>query len=347
MAVAYVIDEVFAGHVPPGRHPERPERFAAARDALKQAGLADRGLPLPVREAAGEEIGRVHTAAYWAELEAALPGRAGWLDPDTFYSPGTWRATLAAAGAAVDLAGALLDGRATTGLAIVRPPGHHAEADRGMGFCLVNNVAVAAAAARAAGVARVAVVDWDVHHGNGTQAIFWRDPAVLYASIHQWPFYPGTGAVDEIGEGPGRGTTVNVPLPAGSGDAEWLAAIDQVVVPALDRFRPELVLVSAGFDAFRGDPLASMELSAEAYGAMTGRLLAVAARHAGGRLGLVLEGGYDLDGLGRSVAASYLALERGAPAGPPEATLPAVAAASAIGRSRRALGLEAAPEVDR
>jgi acetoin utilization deacetylase AcuC-like enzyme len=309
MAVAYVLDEVFAGHVPPGRHPERPERFAAARDALRDAGLAARGLALPCRPATSDELLAVHTPGYLAELERALPGKAGWLDPDTYFCEGTWPAALAAAGAAVDLARALMAGRATTGVAVVRPPGHHAEADRAMGFCLINNVAAAAAAARAEG-ARVAVVDWDVHHGNGTQAIFWRDPEVLYASIHQYPFYPGTGAADEIGEGEGRGATVNVPLAAGAGDAEWLDAIDRIVVPALDRFRPDLVLVSAGFDAHRDDPLAAMRLSSATYGVMTERLLAVAARHARGRLGLVLEGGYDLDGLGASVAASYLALER-------------------------------------
>jgi acetoin utilization deacetylase AcuC-like enzyme len=340
MALAYVIDEVFAGHVPPGAHPEHPGRFAAARDALRAAGLAERGTRLPVRAATDEEIGRVHTAAYLAELERLVPGRAGWLDPDTYYSEGTWPATVAAAGAAVDLARAVLDGRATTGLAVVRPPGHHAEADRGMGFCLVNNVAVAAAAARAAGAARVAVVDWDVHHGNGTQAIFWRDPAVFYASIHQWPFYPGTGACEEIGDGAGRGTTANVPLPAGSGDAEWLAAIDDVIAPALDRFAPDLILISAGFDAHAADPLASMRLTAGCYGAMTARLQAVAARHGGGRVVVVLEGGYDLGGLGSSVAATFAALER--PEAEPAATRGAIApvAAAAIARSRRALGLE-------
>src|SRR5262249_58681945 len=161
-------------------------------------------------------------------LSREVPGRTGYLDGDTFFSPGSWRAALAAAGSAIDLTRAVVDGRLRRGLAVVRPPGHHAEPDRAMGFCLFNNVAIAAAAARAAGCARVAVMDWDVHHGNGTQAAFWRDPTVMYLSTHQFPFYPGTGAATDIGEGAGAGTTVNVPLPAGSGDAQ-----DPAPLPAI------------------------------------------------------------------------------------------------------------------
>ncbi|HUH01658.1 MAG TPA: hypothetical protein VML75_06660, partial [Kofleriaceae bacterium] len=194
MAVAYVLDDVFAEHRPPSAHPERPERIEAVRDALKGAGLEQRGIRLPTRRATDDEIGRVHTRGYFSELERTVPDASGWLDSDTYFSPGSWPATLAAAGAALDVTIGLLDGRFDRGLALVRPPGHHAEADRAMGFCLVNNIAVAAAGARAAGAARVVILDWDVHHGNGTQHMFEADPSVMYLSCHQYPFYPGTGA---------------------------------------------------------------------------------------------------------------------------------------------------------
>jgi acetoin utilization deacetylase AcuC-like enzyme len=204
----------------------------------------------------------------------------------------------------------VLDGELDDGIAFVRPPGHHATADRAMGFCLLNNVAVAAAAARKQG-ARVAIVDWDVHHGNGTEAIFWDDADVLYVSTHQWPLYPGTGPVGATGGTAARGATVNVPLPAGSGDAAYAAAFRDVVVPSLVRFRPDLILVSAGYDAHRADPLASMKLSDAAYGHFAGALLEAAG---GKRVAAVLEGGYDLGALGRSAVATTLALLGDAPA---------------------------------
>jgi acetoin utilization deacetylase AcuC-like enzyme len=183
-----------------------------------------------------------------------------------------------------------------------------------MGFCLFNNVAIAAAAARAAGCARVAVMDWDVHHGNGTQTAFWRDPTVMYLSTHQYPFYPGTGAATDIGGGPGEGTTVNVPLPAGSGDAEYAAAFDEVIVPALRAFRPDILLVSAGYDAFVDDPLADMRVSVAGYRRMAATLAAVTEEACDGRLVVVLEGGYDLDGLGACAASTFeLMLEERAP----------------------------------
>jgi acetoin utilization deacetylase AcuC-like enzyme len=309
MAIAYVLDDVFASHRAPAEHPERPERIVAVRDALRASGLPERGVALPLREATEAEIGRVHTASYVADLTRDVPGKSGWIDPDTYFCPQTWVAVLSAAGAAVDLTCAVLDGQHPRGLALVRPPGHHAEADRAMGFCLVNNVAVAAAAARDAGAARVAVLDWDVHHGNGTQHIFYEDPTVMYLSCHQWPFYPGTGAPHEIGAGPGIGTNVNVGLPAGSGDADYAAAFDQVFIPAIRDFRPELILVSAGFDAHVSDPLASMNLTTAGYRALAERMVRVADEIAGGRLVGVLEGGYDLDGLASGVVGLLDAME--------------------------------------
>src|SRR6185503_15345443 len=199
MSVGLVMDELFLEHRSSEEHPERPERLLAVGRALFDAGLAQRAGRVPVRAIADEELGRVHSADLIELLEKHLPGRSGYLDEDTFFSPGSWRAARAAAAAAVDLASASLSGEHPRGLAVVRPPGHHATPTRPMGFCLFNNVAVAAAAARAAGAARVAVLDWDVHHGNGTQDAFYADPTVLYLSAHQYPFYPGTGAADEIG----------------------------------------------------------------------------------------------------------------------------------------------------
>jgi acetoin utilization deacetylase AcuC-like enzyme len=297
MAVAFVIDDVFQGHVAPPGHPERPARLDAVRAGLVKMGVGSRGQALATRRISDDEIGLVHTAGYLRDLERDVPGRSGWLDEDTYFAPGSWEAALRAAGAAVDLTRAAVEGRALRGFGVVRPPGHHAEPDRAMGFCMLNNVAIAAAWARRAGLGKVAIVDWDVHHGNGTQAAFWRDPSVMYLSTHQYPLYPGTGAAAEIGDGAGRGTTVNVPLPAGAGDDDFAAAFDGFIAPTLLHFAPDLILVSAGFDAFRADPLAQMQVSPRGYRRMAEVLRAVADQVCGGRLVCVLEGGYDLDGL--------------------------------------------------
>lgn len=258
-----------------------------------------------MREAREEELARVHTPEYLAGLERTVPGRTGWLDGDTYFSPESWRAALSAAAAATDVTAAVLNGDFRRGLVLTRPPGHHAEADRAMGFCLLNNIAVAAAAARAGGIGRVAVFDWDVHHGNGTQHMFEDDPNVLYLSVHQYPFYPGTGAADEVGRGEGKGATVNVALPAGCGDAEYVAAWNRAIEPALRAFRPELILVSGGFDAFAGDPIAGMEVTIDGFRWLADQVCAMADEVAEGRVVCVLEGGYDLAGLGGSVAAVF------------------------------------------
>ncbi len=343
--LGYVLDEIFVNHRAPSGHPERPARAEAIRDALTAAGIAERGTRVPPRPVTDEELVRVHAASFLDELSKVVPGQTGWIDPDTYYSPGTWDAARAAAGAATQLTLDTVAGRFTQGIAVVRPPGHHATRDRAMGFCLFNNVAAAAAAARAAGVSRVAILDWDVHHGNGTHDIFWDDPNVFYLSVHQYPYYPGTGAPTELG-GPGAiGATLNVGLPSGSNDADYAAVFDHVFVPALDKFAPELVLVSAGFDAFEHDPLAGMRVTHAGFAAMAHRLRAVAERHAAGRIVAVLEGGYDLDGL-----AGGMTQVLGALTGPPRligrGAMPAAAPLPASGGVRAAIDATLAAHAD-
>ncbi len=294
---ALLLDDArFDLHAPVAYHPERPERLAAARAAVKGAASWVAWEKVAAREATADEIARVHDAAYTTHLES-LRGQEAYLDPDTYVVPQSIAAARLAAGGVVALVDAVLAGRASKGVALVRPPGHHARPGQAMGFCLLNNVAIAAAHARAQGIGRVAIIDWDVHHGNGTQEMFFRDPTVLYTSTHQYPFYPGTGAVNEIGEGEGRGATVNVPLSAGGGDAIYRGAFERVILPVLDEFAPELVLVSAGFDPAERDPLAQMDVSDGAFGWMAREIGKIADKHARGRTIMVLEGGYDLPSL--------------------------------------------------
>ena len=320
--LGYVLDEIFVQHRAPSGHPERPARAEAVRSALLAAGIADRGTHVAIRPATDEELVRVHAASYLSELEKTVPGKTGWIDPDTYFSPATWDAARAAAGSTSELAQRVMKGELQQGISVVRPPGHHATIGQAMGFCLLNNVAVAAAAARAAGAGRVAIVDWDVHHGNGTQDIFWNDPDVLYISVHQFPYYPGTGAPTEIGGERARGATINVGLPAGSSDAEYAAVFDHVFLPALARFKPDLLFISAGFDAFEHDPLAGMRVTHHGFAAMAQRLRAAADKWSGGRVVAVLEGGYDLDGLAGGMIATMAALVGPAPAMPAIAPLP-------------------------
>jgi acetoin utilization deacetylase AcuC-like enzyme len=230
-------------------------------------------------------------------------GLGSWLDPDTWLGPASLAAALASAGGAVAGVEAVLGGEHLSAFSLTRPPGHHATTDRAMGFCLFNNIALGAQAALDTGLERVAIVDFDVHHGNGTQDIFYARSDVLYMSCHQYPLYPGSGAAGERGVGEGEGFTVNVPMSAGGGQAEYLGVFDEVFLPALAEYRPELLLVSAGFDAHQNDPLAQMELASSDYGLLTRRLRVSAEEHCGGRSAWVLEGGYDLHGLSESVVA--------------------------------------------
>lgn len=301
MTVSVVRDPIYAAHDPGAGHPESPARVRAIDAALRASDLALH--EIPARPATREELARVHTPAYLDQLHA-LRGRSASLDPDTHLSPRSVDAALAAAGGTIELVRAVARGEAPPGLALVRPPGHHALGDRAMGFCLINNVAVAAQALRAEGLAeRIAIYDFDVHHGNGTEAIFYGDPNVLYCSTHQWPFYPGTGARDDTGRGRGEGATLNVPLPEGTGDARMIEVTLDVLGPRLVDFAPDLILISAGFDPYEDDPLGGFQVTVSGFRELALRWRDLAERLTGGKIAGVLEGGYDLDGLGASVTA--------------------------------------------
>lgn len=256
-----------------------------------------------------DSLERVHPREYLERLAATAAAGGGRLDPDTVMNAGSWDAALGSAGAALAALDSAL--RGVPSFAAGRPPGHHALAASAMGFCLVANVVVAAREAQARGAGRVLIIDWDVHHGNGTQDTFLADPSVLYVSTHQFPFYPGTGAVLETGEGAGKGYTVNVPLTAGGGDGIYRAAFERIILPVLEEYKPELILVSAGFDASARDPLAEMTLSADAFGWMARALRVAADRDAQGRIALVLEGGYDLVALESGLLAATRGMVEG------------------------------------
>jgi acetoin utilization deacetylase AcuC-like enzyme len=309
MAIAVVDDERFDGHRAMEMHPERPERLVAARAGLKRAVAADELVRVAARPVSDEEVLRVHTESHLLVLRDALSSGWGHIDADTFFSPASEEAAWLAAGGAVELCRAVVEGPVRRGLGLLRPPGHHAVPSRSMGFCLLNNIAIAAADALARGLSRVAIVDWDVHHGNGTQDIFYEDPRVLFVSLHQSPLYPGTGRVDERGAGAGKGSIVNVPMTPGSGPVAYAAAFRELVLPALRAFDAELVLVSSGFDAHRADPLAGLELDADCFGAMTTALADHVDEVGHGRLAMFLEGGYDLDAIEESVCTVVRALE--------------------------------------
>jgi acetoin utilization deacetylase AcuC-like enzyme len=321
VVVLVITSERFAEHTTPPGHPESPER-AEVMDAVAAEWRDRGGQTAEPRAATRDELARVHAPSYLDALER-VRGRPARLDPDTYTSPESLDIAALAAGAAIEATRYTLNGSGAA-FALVRPPGHHAEADRAMGFCLYNNAAVAAADARANGASRVAVVDIDVHHGNGTQSMFYSDPAVLYVSTHQFPFYPGTGAADEVGDGAGRGRTVNIPLEAGATDADYLLVYEHIVAPVIESFAPDVLLVSAGFDAHEQDPLAGMRVSTAGYTAIVRILRELADRACRGRIAMVAEGGYDLRALAACLSAS-IALLNGAldPTGAAPGSLPA------------------------
>lgn len=284
-------------------HPEAPGRLLAIMRRLEDSGTAARLTAIAPRIAEQEWITQIHTAAYVASLNRHAPreGRVS-LDPDTSMSPGSLSAAYLAAGGALAGVDAIIGGRVDHVFCAVRPPGHHAEANRAMGFCLFNNVAIAARyAQKRHGLGRILIVDWDVHHGNGTQHSFESDPSVLFFSTHQYPHYPGTGRATERGTGSGTGYTINVPMKPGEGDEEYRAVFERTLIPAADEFKPEFVIVSAGFDAHKDDPLASMGLTEAGYADLTAIVAGIAKHHAGGRLLSCLEGGYHVTALAASV----------------------------------------------
>lgn len=298
-----VTDPGYLDHDTGPSHPESARRLEAIGRRLGGASFKDHLLHLAAPLVDRTWLETVHSPEHIRRIEAAAPevGHV-YLDPDTPMSPGSYRAALQAVGGTLAAIDAVMDGRVANAFCACRPPGHHAEPSRAMGFCLFNNVAVGARyVQRRHGVSRVLILDWDVHHGNGTQAAFYDDPTVLYVSLHQFPWYPGTGDRDEVGRGAGEGATLNVPLPAGLGDVEYLTAFDRTIEPVVRHFSPEFMLISAGFDAHRDDPLAGMEVTESGYAAMTTKALQWAAASARGRVVSCLEGGYDLDALGRSV----------------------------------------------
>jgi acetoin utilization deacetylase AcuC-like enzyme len=313
MTTLYVTHPSCVGHIGPAGHPERPDRLAAIWQALDDQRFA----ALDRREAIAADPSvalLAHEERYCEMLPRLIPaeGRIAQIDADTYLSSRSWPAILHAMGGVIQAVDVVMSRLATNAFCATRPPGHHAERRRAMGFCLFNNAAIAARHAQHKfGVGRVAIIDWDVHHGNGTQDIFWNDPSVLYASSHQMPLYPGTGASSETGA---HNNIVNLPLASGTSSQTFRAGFDSTILPRVDEFAPDLVIISAGFDAHRRDPLAGLELNEEDFAWATRRLMAVADRHCGGRIVSTLEGGYDLVGLSSSVAAHVEAL-MGAPTG--------------------------------
>ncbi len=305
MTVWLLTDAAMDAHASPG-HPERPDRRGAVAAGVRDA--VDDLREVPCVAATDEEILRIHARDYLALIESSAES-PGWLDADTYGVGGSMVAARVAAGATIQAARAAATGDAEVAFAVVRPPGHHAAANRGSGFCLLNNIAIAVAALRAEGLARrIAIIDWDVHHGDGTQAIFDADPDLCYASTHQSPFYPGSGAREERGTGEARGTMHNRPLAAGSGDEAFLEAWANDLLPAIEAFAPEALLVSAGYDAHVDDPLAMLEVTEDGYGELAERVGALSRRLGLSGVALTLEGGYDLDALGASAAATVIGL---------------------------------------
>ncbi len=303
----YFYPQQHQAHALPG-HPERPERIDAIVKALQDLSLWTQYPHLPPVQVPPEVLASVHSQNL-LDLLASTHGKGGMIDADTYLTPHSWELALQAAGGACALAGTVWDGGAARGFALCRPPGHHATPTRAMGFCLLNNIALAAEYLfQVHGARRLAIVDIDLHHGNGTQDIFYHREDVLFISAHQHPLYPGTGAAKETGSGSGEGSTANIPLPPYSGDTAYASLADQLLFPLLERFAPEMILVSAGMDAHWRDPLGHLLLSAKGYGDLVGGLVDFAEMHCQGRLALILEGGYDLEGGSACAAAAASAL---------------------------------------
>ena len=307
---AIVYDPFNLKHTMEG-HPENHRRLERTWALLQEAGVLERLLRVPSGEAPLEAILRLHAEKYVRKVRRMSQRGGGFLDQETYVTPHTYQAALLAAGGLLNLVDAVLEGLAHNGFALVRPPGHHALYSQGMGFCIFGNVAIAARHAQEQhGLERILIVDFDVHHGNGTQDMFYQDDSVLFFSTHQYPFWPGSGGVDEIGAGPGKGFTVNVPLPAGTGDQGYLATFREILAPVAQRFRPQLILVSAGYDPHWMDPLANQLVSITGFGQLIQELMALADGLCDGRLVCTLEGGYNLQALPHCILTSLRTLSQ-------------------------------------
>ena len=294
-----------------GHHPENAERLVSIMQKLNEVGITEKLRRIVPVKASKEQIQYVHADTYMKDVEAICNGGGGMLDPDTPLCRDTYEIALLSAGGVIKAVDEVMDesNNLKRIFALVRPPGHHATANKGMGFCIFNNIAIAAEhLKRKYGIKRILIADWDVHHGNGTQEVFFEDPSVLYFSTHQYPHYPGTGWIDEVGKGEGEGFTVNVPLPAGTDDAGYLYALNHVLVPIARDFNPEFVLVSVGFDAHVADPLASMNVTSRGFGLFTDVIKDIAETNSKGRIVMALEGGYNLDAIAESAFSVFTSL---------------------------------------
>jgi acetoin utilization deacetylase AcuC-like enzyme len=344
MNVGLVYDPAYLKH-DTGAHVETADRLVAINSLLESSRVKDRLTPLKPRPATLEEIGQVHSREHITNVERVASGGGGWLDADTVMSSASYEAALLAAGGVITAADAVLAKALDSAFAAVRPPGHHATRRSAMGFCLFNNVAIAARHLLAnSQCRRVLIADFDVHHGNGTQDIFYDDPRVLYFSVHQSPLYPGTGQTDETGSGEGKGSTVNMPLPPWSGDEEYLRAFQEVLVPAAHRFQPEFILVSAGYDAHWANSIAMHRVTVSGFADMVGILKSLADKHCAGRVVFVLEGGYHLEALAASVRATLEVLLGSTnipdPLGSPDALRQSASIDDLIRRTKQVHGLE-------
>ena len=322
MSVGFIYDPIFLEH-DTGAHPENPGRMTATLALLEGSGVLSRLERLAARDATPEELAFVHDPRYVAGVKRVADEGGGWVDPDTLITPRSYDVARRVVGATLAALDAVMRGDVASAFCLVRPPGHHARPMQAMGFCLFNHVAVAAEYARRVhSLERVAIIDWDVHHGNGTQDAFYDDGGVLYVSTHEYPFYPGTGAAEETGEGAGRGCSVNIPMPHGSGDPEHARAFEEVVVPVVRRFRPELLLVSAGYDAHFADEIALQRVSVDGYGAMASMVRELAGELCGGRLIVALEGGYHMVALPWCVRRTIEVMRGGEPVPDPLGPVP-------------------------
>jgi acetoin utilization deacetylase AcuC-like enzyme len=322
MKAGYVYDPIYLKHET-GSHPENAKRLEAIMAHLEETGLIEQLTPVNPRPATVEELNYVHQEKYISSLQDMAVRGGGWLDPDTVMSPDSYDAALYAAGGAIEATDAVISGKVNSAFALVRPPGHHATAAAAMGFCLFNNIAIATQhALKKRKIEKVAIIDFDVHHGNGTQETFDSDPQVLYISTHQYPHYPGTGTIYETGSGAAQGSKVNIPLPAGSGDDEYRQVFKQIIVLVTKRFHPELIMVSAGYDPHWADHLAMMEVSTAGFADMVRTIKELADEFCAGKLVFTLEGGYNLKALAASVKATFDILlgnpDIEDPLGPPE-----------------------------